>query len=205
MEQDLDQLLHMSPSEQISFEKDQNLYSLIKTIEYLEWAYMSGKIKGQEYDAEFRSLYHHFDMCIKSIPNFAGIDKFFALHQLDHCQTAKQRVKTGMSGYKGEETDKSLAIRVMDITSKMIGAMDQLEMDYCDIDLILPSIKTIQSALDSYPNLSSDNQCKVKITKWVNILDQRTAADSLTEDEKRQLKFDLSSSYQQFEAILHQN
>ena len=38
------------------FEKEQNLYSLIKTIEYLEWAYMSGKVQGPDYDKEFRVL-----------------------------------------------------------------------------------------------------------------------------------------------------
>ena len=63
MEADLDQLLHFSPQEQIVFEKEQNLFSIIKTIEYLEWAYMSGKIKGPEYDSEFRSLLHHYKMC----------------------------------------------------------------------------------------------------------------------------------------------
>ena len=37
---------------------------------------MSGKIKGTEYDAEFRSLMHHFTMCKDSIPNFEGVDSF---------------------------------------------------------------------------------------------------------------------------------
>ena len=46
MDHDLDQILSLSPEEQLIFEKEQNLYSIIKTIEYLEWAYMSGKIQG---------------------------------------------------------------------------------------------------------------------------------------------------------------
>ena len=50
MEADLDQILAFSPQEQIDFEKEQNIYSIIKTIEYLEWAYMSGKITGTVYD-----------------------------------------------------------------------------------------------------------------------------------------------------------
>ena len=44
MDKDLEQILEFTPEEQINFEKEQNLYSIIKTIEYLEWAYMSGKI-----------------------------------------------------------------------------------------------------------------------------------------------------------------
>ena len=50
MDQDVDQILQFSPQEQIDFEKEQNIYSIVKTIEYLEWAYMSAKIKGTEYD-----------------------------------------------------------------------------------------------------------------------------------------------------------
>lgn len=70
MDKDLAQILDFTPEEQINFEKEQNLYSIIKTIEYLEWAYMSGKIQGTEYDAEFRQLLHHFNMCKNSMQNF---------------------------------------------------------------------------------------------------------------------------------------
>ncbi len=52
----MESILEFSPQEQAMFEKEQNLYSLIKTIEYLEWAYMSGKVQGPDYDKEFRLL-----------------------------------------------------------------------------------------------------------------------------------------------------
>ena len=128
MEHDLDQVLQFSPDEQIRFEKEQNLYSLIKTIEYLEWAYMCGKIKGTEYDAEFRQLLHFYQMCQDSIQNFEGIDKFCQRYDLTHCHTAKQRIKEKRSGYKGEEAEAGLAVRVMDITQKMIGILDLIEL-----------------------------------------------------------------------------
>ena len=76
MEADLDQLLQFTPQEQILFEKEQNLYSIISTIEYLEWAYMHGKIEGKTYDSEFRALFHNYSICKDSIPNFSGIEKF---------------------------------------------------------------------------------------------------------------------------------
>ena len=61
--EDIEALTRFSPQEQAHFEKEQNLYSIIKTIEFLEFAYMSGRVKGPEYDAEFRSLLHQFTMC----------------------------------------------------------------------------------------------------------------------------------------------
>ena len=74
--EDVESALRFQPHEQIHFEKLQNVYSIVKTIEYLEWAYMSGKVKGPDYDAEFRGLIHQYKMCVESIPNFDGIDRF---------------------------------------------------------------------------------------------------------------------------------
>jgi len=56
----IDSLTRFTPLEQAKFEKEQNLFSIIKTIEFLEFAYMTGKVKGPEYDAEFRSLLHQY-------------------------------------------------------------------------------------------------------------------------------------------------
>jgi hypothetical protein len=55
---DYEDLTRISPQEMIIFEREQNLFSIIKTIEFLEIAYMTGKVKGSEYDSEFRSLLH---------------------------------------------------------------------------------------------------------------------------------------------------
>ena len=89
MEPDLDQILHLSSAEKLKFEKLQNLYSLVKTIEYLYWAFTSGKIEGKVYDSEFQELFNSFKMCMNTIPNFQGVDQFFQTYQLDHCFSAK--------------------------------------------------------------------------------------------------------------------
>ena len=72
MVEDIDDLIRLDPMEQVRFEKEQNLYSIIKTVEYLvskedlasnysfmqEFAYTSGKVSGSEYDNQFRALLH---------------------------------------------------------------------------------------------------------------------------------------------------
>ena len=75
--EDIESMLRFDPMEQVQFEKEQNLYSIIKTIEYLEYAYITGKVQGQAYDAEFRSLHHQYKLCSESIgPQFIGLDNF---------------------------------------------------------------------------------------------------------------------------------
>ena len=44
--EDLDALIRFTPQEQAQFEKEQSLSSIIKTIEFLEFAYMNGKVSG---------------------------------------------------------------------------------------------------------------------------------------------------------------
>jgi len=83
--EDIRALTRFTPVEQAQFEKEQNLYSIVKTIEFLEFAYMTGKVKGPEYDSEFRSLLHQFQMCAQSIAQFVGTEKFMADFNLEHC------------------------------------------------------------------------------------------------------------------------
>ena len=90
---------------------------------------MSGKIKGKEYDKEFCALFHHYSIIKESMESFIGLDSFIKKYQLDHCDAAKKVITKGKSNYKGEETESGLAARVMDITSKMIGALDLLNLD----------------------------------------------------------------------------
>ena len=116
MEKDLAEILEFTTEERNIFDKEQNIYSIIKTMEYLEWAYMSGKIPGTEYDMEFKQLLHQFNQNQSTMKDFIGVEAFFKKYELEHCVTAKQRIIEQKGGYAGEETKASMAVRVMDIT-----------------------------------------------------------------------------------------
>jgi hypothetical protein len=62
--------------EEAQMEREQNIFAIIKTMEFLEIAYMNGKVPGEKYDAEWRSLFHQFQTCTNVIQNFEGIDSF---------------------------------------------------------------------------------------------------------------------------------
>lgn len=44
---DIDALIRFSPYEQAQMGLEQNLFSIIKTLEYLEIAYMNGRVPGE--------------------------------------------------------------------------------------------------------------------------------------------------------------
>ena len=81
---------------------------------------MSGKIEGKEYDKQFMNLLHHYDLSAKSMDNFAGLESFMEMYCLGHCQSAKSLIGARKSNYRGEETDRNLAQRVFEITTKFI-------------------------------------------------------------------------------------
>lgn len=192
--EDIEALIRFTPQEQAQNEKEQNLFSIIKTIEFLEFAYMNGKVLGPQYDLEFRSLFHQYNMCTQSIPNFIGIDKFMTELNLDHCQSAKIRIKAGKSNYSGEDTQRNLAQRVFDITTKFITPIDVLELGMTSIDEIAPPIRDVYQALNNYPNMPATYTGLATIGKWVKILDTKKATDNLNPEEVRSLKYDLGQA-----------
>ena len=135
-------------------------------------------------------------MCSQSIPGFVGLDQFMKEFNLEHCQSAKMRINDGRSGYRGEETDKNLAQRVFDITTKFIQPIDVLTLGITSVDEIAPPIRDVHQALLNYPQLPASYQGLALVEKWVNILNSKNATDDLREDEVRQLKYDLELAIQ---------
>lgn len=155
---------------------------------------MMGKVKGNRYDQEFNQLNHQFKVCSQSIPGFAGLDAFIQKYNLEHCQSAKLRLKEGKSSYKGEETDFNVLQRVSDITSKFITATDALTLNTDSIDDIAPLIRDVFSSLSTFPNLPAGFQGARTVQKWVDIVNSRSASDTLSESEVRQCRFDLETA-----------
>jgi len=104
------------------------------------------------------------------------------------------RLKEGKSNYKGEETDKNLAQRVFDITTKFIQPIDVLALGITSVDEIAPPVRDVHQALLGYPNLPATYTGLDTVAKWVSTLAGKKATDNLTDDEIRQLKFDLEGA-----------
>lgn len=121
---------------------------------------------------------------------------------LEHCQSAKLRIKAGKSNYQGEDTSGNLAQRVFEITTKFIQPIDVLALGMTSIDEVAPGVKDVQQALQAYPNMPVSYTGLAALTKWTNILDQKKATDNLTENEVRELKYDLEQALQQFNDIV---
>mmetsp|Transcript_5787 Transcript_5787/g.7805 ORF Transcript_5787/g.7805 Transcript_5787/m.7805 type:complete len:110 (+) Transcript_5787:273-602(+) len=106
-------------------------------------------------------------------------------YNIQHCQSAKSLLKSGASNYRGEETDRNLAQRVFDITTKFMQPLDVIALDIRSIDELLPPMREVMLALQAYPNLPADYQGLQTVTTWVNKLSTMKASDELTEEDCR--------------------
>ena len=95
-----------------------------------------------------------------------------------------------------------MAVRVFDITQRMINASDLMELGHQDVDQLLPAIIDIQSSLYKYPNLDKNAPYVVKMDKWASTLQSKGASDAISDEEMKQLKLDIETSFQEFRAML---
>ena len=123
-------------------------------------------------------------------------------YNIQHCASAKQLLKSGQSNYRGEETDRNLAQRVFDITTKFIAPIDVLALDIKSVDDLLPALRDVQQALTAYPNLPADYQGLPTVTAWVNKMSVMKAAEEISDEDARQLKFELDGAMQRFNDVV---
>ena len=147
-------------------------------------------------------MLHHYKLCKDSIPGFVGLDAFMQNYNLNHCQSAKSLITKEKSNYGGEETDSNMAQRVFAVTTSFMQPIDMLTLEIRSVDEILPAIRDVHSALNSMPKLPSDYQGVQKVGSWVTKMNSMAASDSLSEDDARQLKFDLESAMQSFNDVV---
>ena len=95
-----------------------------------------------------------------------------------------------------------MAQRVFDITTKFIAPIDILALEIKSVDELLPALRDVQQALQAYPNMPADYQGLPTVTNWVNKMSAMKASDEITDEEVRQIKFELDGAMQKFNDVV---
>lgn len=82
--------------------------------------------------------------------------------------------------------------------------MDKLRLEIKAMDELHPDIRDLMDTMNRLSILPSDFEGKKQVQEWLNTLSNMQASDELSETQVRQLLFDLESSYNAFNKILHQ-
>ncbi|TPP66449.1 vacuolar protein sorting-associated protein 28 [Fasciola gigantica] len=118
------------------------------------------------------------------------------------CPAALERIKEGRP-ITIKDDKMNISKSIADFVSLSITVMDKLRMDMHAVDQIYPDLKELYEIMSRLSILPSDFEGRDKVKCWIDKLDGMTASDVLSESESRQLVFDIESSYNAFDRVLH--
>ncbi len=79
-----------------------------------------------------------------------------------------------------------------------ITAMDELKLLTKDVDALHPRIADLFESLSHVPLLPPDHVSKAKVQTWLRTLSSMRAHDQLSDEQARQMLFDLDLGYSAF-------
>lgn len=180
-----------------------DLFALVSTLQNLEKAYIRDCVTPQEYTAACSKLLVQYKVAFKLIQGeeFPTIDVFVKKYRLD-CPAALERIREDrpitIKDDKGN-TSKCIA----DIVSLFITIMDKLRLGIKAMDELHPELRDLVDTMNRLSIIPESFEGKVKVRTWLDTLNSMQASDELSDDQVRQLLFDLESAYSAFNNLLH--
>ncbi|GAB2231458.1 hypothetical protein Drorol1_Dr00010465 [Drosera rotundifolia] len=191
------------------FENLEELCAIIKATEKVERAYIRYIISPSEYETECQKLIAHFRTLSSTLKGtISNIERFMETYRMD-CPAALNRLV--VSGVPATVEHRAAAtalapgvvVIVGESVRDFITPMDASKLEYKAVDEIHPQLSGLMTSLDKLSVLPSDFEAKTYVREWLGRLSKMGASDELTEQQLRQLLFDLDSSYNSFMAVLH--
>lgn len=193
--------------ERVLYDQLADLYSLLVTTEHIETAYVRDAIDGESYTKVCNKLIAQY----RTLKEAGGsdlpeIEKFCKEYQLN-CRAAEARFKAGvpatiLHGDVAAADQKGKELTVFHTVQHFITAMDSLKLNMKAVDELHPNLTDLMDSLQKVPNLPLDHEAKSKVREWLAILSSMRAHDELTEEQVRQMSFDLDSAYNAFHRFL---
>ncbi|GAA5903386.1 ESCRT-I subunit protein VPS28 [Sporobolomyces salmoneus] len=180
------------------------LYGLIVSLDYLERAYVRDSIDAAQ------SVFS-FPLSFKSIMKLVGdsvpsLEAFMQEYRMD-CTAAAHRLKIGVpatvehssaedgsGGGNGGGGNGEHSKWVAETTQNFITFMDALKLKLRAKDQLHPLLTDLMSGYTRF-KASSEWEGRPKILHWLITLNQMRASEEITEEQSRQMLFDVEHAY----------
>ena len=181
------------------------LFALARSLEKLERAYVRSSVDGATYEracvdimAKFKTLR---EVVRDSVPD---LERFFETYGA-HVPSARRRLERGVPATVEhgarrvtEEERRGDAKAVADATHCFIGVLDTLKLDMRAKDQLGPALGDLLLALCKVSALPSDFGGIQCVRKWLATLDTMRASESLSEEDTREMLYEMESAYSTF-------
>ena len=194
--------IELTTEEENEIEPLANIYSLIRTLEFIEWAYNYGHITPETHMEQAGIILGQYNTLIDTFRDkFENLNEFCMKYDLNDCKLAIKRIEEGLSKGQGNfGLALDLNQRFNDVSNVFSLKVDTGNLMIGDF---LPIYSDLISALNKCKSLFPANLPDVmKLFEWYNIIKSRKAADFITNEEEQQIKLDVNVAYETINRIL---
>lgn len=194
----------LSPEEEQEVEPLANIYSLIRTLEFIEWAYNFGHITQEVRLEQGRQILNQYYTLVDAYQEqFENINDFCKKYDLTDCRLAIKKISEGYGrNDSGFGNAMELAQRFSDISNLFFLKPDP---SVCVmIGDITPLFSDLVNCLNKCSSIFPPNIPDImKVFQWFNVIKSRKAAEFLTREEEEQIKLDLNVAYETIQKYLN--
>ena len=125
---------------------------------------------------------------------------FTKKYNLD-CPAALERIREDRPiTIKNDSGNQSKVIA--NVVSLFITMSDRLKLNMRAMDELHPDLKELYETLLTMSALSNEHNTIVKVKKWLDKLDTMSVHDELSEEEAREMIFEMDSAHSEFIKVL---
>ncbi|KAI0078732.1 vacuolar protein sorting-associated protein 28 [Panus rudis PR-1116 ss-1] len=175
------------------------LFGIIVALDYLERAYVRDSVTAAEYSPACTRLLSQYKTMLKLVSDdVPSVEDFMKRYRMDH-PAALHRLKVGVpatvehSSEAGPETAKWVA----ETTQSFITFMDALKLRLRAKDQLHPILQELVTGIARFKG-SKDWEGRSKMVGWLITLNGMKASEEITEEQSRQLLFDIEHAYAEF-------
>ncbi|KAL0580674.1 Vacuolar protein-sorting-associated protein 28 [Marasmius crinis-equi] len=193
--------LYTIKTEREKYETLATLFGILTSIHYLEAAYLRDAVSAAELLSQYNTI-----MKQKIIRDeVSSVEEFMKKYRMDY-SAALERVKVGVpatvehpagsdTGLSGSETAKWVA----ETTESFITFMDGLKLNLRAKDQLHPLLQNVVTSYARFKGSGgAQDEARSRLVGWLITLNGMSASEMITEDQSRQLSFDVEHAYSEF-------
>ncbi|VDM61548.1 unnamed protein product [Angiostrongylus costaricensis] len=184
--------LYENHSEREQMENMSELFAVLNALECLEKMYSRDYISSEEYKTE----------CFKLLDQYKECSTITLFKYRLHCPAALERIHEGRP-ITVKDDKGNLLKNIAVIVEVFITFFDQLKLNVRAVDELYPNLNELYTSINAMSSLPEDFDGRAKVKAWHDRLSTMSASEEITDEEARQMIFELEGAYSSFIKFLH--
>jgi len=183
-----------------------DLFAIVVALDRLEAAYVKDSVPVDSYQKSCQKLLAQYktqkEVVGVLVPDLESFMKDYSMN----CRAAANRIAQGVPATimhgGGKDENKGKELSVFHAVQHFITTMDALKLAMKAVDQLHPNLSDLMDSLNKVADLPPDHESRTKVKEWLVKLNSMKAHDELSDDDLRQMSFDLDTSYAAFHRFI---